>query len=217
MASISVILCVRNGEAYLRDALDSVAAQAVNDLETIVIDDGSEDRSADIAREHAIRPRVIGRPASGVPTSLNAALAVASKEFVAFLDADDVWPRTRLVDMLRIFESNPGVEIVYGQIVNTNERLEPRQAPFATRQLTCCLVRRGVFAKVGGFRTDVRHGSNVDWTVRAAAMKIPMAELDSLVLLRRVHTENLGVRDASRGRQDLLRIVRDHRARSKDA
>jgi glycosyltransferase involved in cell wall biosynthesis len=217
MAGVSVILCVKNGEAYLRDALDSVAAQNVSDLETIVVDDGSEDRSAEIAKNHVVRARVVSRPASGQPASLNAGLQLAAKEFIAFLDADDVWPRTRLSDMLRVFENNPSLEIVYGQIVNTNETLEPTQAPFATRQPTCCLVRRRVFAKVGGFRTDVRHASAVDWVARAAAMDVPMAQLESLVLLRRIHTENTGVRDVSRGRQDLLRVVREHHARWKDA
>jgi glycosyltransferase involved in cell wall biosynthesis len=214
---VSVILCVRNGEAYLRDALDSVAAQAVSDVETIVVDDGSQDRSAEIAKNHVVRARVVSRPASGQPVSLNAGLELAGKEFVAFLDADDVWPHSRLGDMLRLFANNPGVEIVYGQIVNTNEKLEPTQAPFATRQPTCCLVRRRVFLRVGSFRTDVRYGSAVDWVTRAAAMNVPMAQLESVVLLRRIHTKNAGVRDTSRVRQDLLRVVREHHSRSKDA
>lgn len=217
MAGVSVIVCVRNGEAYLRDALDSVAAQTVDELETIVVDDGSQDRTAEIARNHAVRPQVVSRPPSGHPASLNAALEVAAKDFIAILDADDVWPPTRLRDMLRVFESDPGAEIVYGQIVNTSEALAPRQAPFATRQLTCSLVRRRAFAKVGRFRTDVMHASNVDWVVRAAAMGIPAAQLDAVVLLRRIHADNMGVREASRSRQDLLRVVREHRARSKDA
>src|SRR5262249_32461589 len=89
---VSVIICVRNGEAYLRDALDSVAAQDMANLESIVIDDGSEDGSAAIAQSHAVRPRVISRPPSGYPASLNAGVEAASKDFVAFLDSDDVWP-----------------------------------------------------------------------------------------------------------------------------
>ncbi|MEZ5830189.1 MAG: glycosyltransferase family A protein [Dongiaceae bacterium] len=217
MANVSVIICVRNGEAYLREALDSIYAQNLSDLETIVIDDGSEDRTAEIARSHAIRAQVITRPASGHPASLNAGLDVASRDFIAFLDADDVWPSTRLRDMVGVFESDPGIEIVCGQIVNTNELLEPKQPPFTTRQLTCSLVRRHVFAKVGRFRTDVTHASSVDWTVRAAVMGIPMKQLDSVVLLRRIHADNMGVRDVSRGRQDLLRVVREHRARTRNA
>ena len=217
MAGVSVIVCVRNGEAYLRAALDSIAAQKVGDLETVVVDDGSEDRTAEIARTHGIRPRVINRPPSGLPASLNIGLEAVGKDFVAFLDADDAWPRTRLSEMLGAFESNPGVQIVYGQMVNTNASLEPKHAPFATRQLSCSLLRRAVFARVGGFRTDVTHASNVDWMSRAAAMGIPMARLDSIVLLRRIHTDNMGVRDVARGRRDLLRVVREHHARTRNA
>jgi glycosyltransferase involved in cell wall biosynthesis len=217
MIGVSVIVCVRNGEAYLRDALDSIAAQNVSRLEAIVVNDGSQDRTAEIARAHAIRPRVIDRPPSGLPISLNAGLEAASLDFVAFLDADDVWPRTRLWDMLRAFESRPSADIVYGQMVNTNASLEPKHAPFATRQLSCSLLRREVFARVGGFRVDVAHASNVDWMSRAAAMGIPMVRLDSVVLLRRIHTDNMGVRDVARGRQDLLRVVREHHARTRNA
>lgn len=216
MGIVSVIVCVRNGEAYLGEALDSIAAQMVPDVETIVIDDGSEDKSAEIAAGHAVRARVVSRPPTGHPASLNAGVELAGGDFLAFLDADDVWPGNRLQEMLRVFAGDPAVEIVYGQMVNVNERLEPQQPPFATRQLTCCLVRRQVFGKVGGFRVDVKHAANVDWTARAAGMSIRMAQLDLPVLLRRVHGTNMGVRDKTRGRQDLLRVVREHRERSRN-
>jgi glycosyltransferase involved in cell wall biosynthesis len=217
MAGVSVIVCVRNGEAYLREALDSIASQNVSGMETIVVNDGSQDRTAEIARTHAIRPRVIDRPPSGLPVSLNAGLEAASQDLVAFLDADDVWPPTRLRDMLLAFESNPDAGIVYGQMMNTNASLEPKRAPFATRQLNCSLLRREVFARVGGFRVDVTHASNVDWISRAAALGIQMVRLESVVLLRRIHGDNMGVRDVVRGRQDLLRVVREHHARTRNA
>lgn len=217
MAGVSVIICVRDGEAYLRDALDSVAAQDVADLETIVIDDGSVDRSAAIARANRVGARVVSRPASGQPASLNAGLELAGKDFIALLDSDDVWPQGRLANMLRMFDSDPDNEMVYGQMVNTNDALEPIQAPLATRLLPCSLVRRAVFARVGRFRTDVQHATSVDWMIRAATMKIRMAPLESVVLLRRVHSSNFSVRDVSCARQDLLRIVREHRERSKNA
>jgi glycosyltransferase involved in cell wall biosynthesis len=215
MAGVSVIICVRDGEAYLRDALDSVAAQDAADLETIVIDDGSADRSAEIARAHRVGARVVSRQASGQPAALNAGLELAGKDFIALLDSDDVWPQGRLANMLRMFDSDPGNEMVYGQMVNTNDALEPIQAPLATRLLPCSLVRRAVFARVGRFRTDVQHATSVDWMIRAATMKIRMAPLESVVLLRRVHASNFSVRDGAR--RDLLRIVREHRERSKNA
>jgi len=217
MRSVSVIICVRDGEAYLRDALDSVAAQDAGDLETIVIDDGSVDRSAEIARDHRVGARVISRRPSGQPASLNAGLELASKDFVALLDSDDVWPKDRLANMFRMFDSDPSAEMVYGQMVNTNDALEPKQAPLTTRLLPCSLVRRAVFARVGRFRTDVQHATSIDWMSRAATMKIRMVPIESVVLLRRVHSNNFSVRDVSCGRQDLLRIVREHRERSKDA
>lgn len=214
VTGISVVVPVRNGESFLGEALDSIAAQDVDGLETIVIDDGSTDRTSEIANGHSLRPHVINRQHSGLPASMNAGVEAASKDFIAFLDADDVWPPHRLREMRQVFEVDPRIELVSGQLVNTDATLKPIRAPMAARILTCCLWRRQLFNKVGAFRTDINHASNVDWLVRAKEMGIPMAQLDLVVLLRRIHSDNMGVRDTARGRLDLLRVVRDHRLRS---
>ena len=97
---ISVILCVRDGEKYLREALDSVANQGVSDLQVIVVDDGSTDDSAKIAGSHCIRPQILSQPALGLGAALNCGMQVARGRFLAFIDCDDVWPRGRLGAML---------------------------------------------------------------------------------------------------------------------
>ncbi|HEX5852076.1 MAG TPA: glycosyltransferase, partial [Solirubrobacteraceae bacterium] len=86
--SVSVIVPVYMGERFLADALDSVAAQTYAPLETIVVDDGSPDRSAEIA---AGRPgvRLIRQKNQGVAAARNAGLAAARGELLAFLDQDD--------------------------------------------------------------------------------------------------------------------------------
>jgi glycosyltransferase involved in cell wall biosynthesis len=106
---VSVIVPAFNAAAYLGTALDSLRAQTVRDLEIIVIDDGSSDETAAIARRHASQdPRVrvlsnekpSGRPAS----ARNAGLRVARGKYIALLDADDTSIPTRLEKEVRAME-----------------------------------------------------------------------------------------------------------------
>jgi CDP-glycerol glycerophosphotransferase len=93
---VSVIVPVYNTEAYLRACLDSVAAQTVEDLEVIVVDDGSTDGSAAIASEFAARDprfRLVTQPNGGLGNARNNGADVATGEFLAFVDSDDVLPR----------------------------------------------------------------------------------------------------------------------------
>jgi CDP-glycerol glycerophosphotransferase len=90
---LSVVIPIHNVEAYLEGCLESVAGQPVEDLEVIMVDDGSEDRSAAIAEEFAARDsrfRLIRQPNGGLGSTRNTGLDQATGEFLAFVDSDDV-------------------------------------------------------------------------------------------------------------------------------
>ena len=92
MPEISVIIPVYNVEKYLRECLDSVAAQTLRDLEILCIDDGSTDRSGQILDEYATRDErfvIVHQPNAGQSAARNRGLDLATGEFVAFLDSDD--------------------------------------------------------------------------------------------------------------------------------
>jgi glycosyltransferase involved in cell wall biosynthesis len=106
---VSVVVPAFNAAAYLGAALDSLRAQTVRELEIIVIDDGSSDDTAAVARRHASEdPRVCvisretpsGRPAS----ARNAGLRVARGKYIALLDADDTCVPTRIEKQVRAME-----------------------------------------------------------------------------------------------------------------
>ncbi|CAA9325177.1 MAG: hypothetical protein AVDCRST_MAG61-2526 [uncultured Friedmanniella sp.] len=120
MVTVSVIVPFRNAEAYLGAAIRSVQDQTCADWELLLIDDGSTDNSRAIAEEAAAldaRLRVIARPA-GAPGNAAAArnlgIERAHGEFVAFLDADDLYERNNLQSRLQGFEGRPEVTMVYG-------------------------------------------------------------------------------------------------------
>ena len=120
MVTVSVIVPFRNAQAYLGAAIASVQDQTCADWELLLIDDGSTDDSRVIA-EHAVRLdsrlRLLTRP-TGVPGNAAAArnlgIEEARGEFVAFLDADDVYERNNLQSRLQGFEGRSDVAMVYG-------------------------------------------------------------------------------------------------------
>ena len=91
---VTVIIPVYNGAEFLGAAIESAQTQTYRNLEIILVDDGSTDRSLQIAKEYAAnddRVRVLTQPNSGVAKARNKAIAAAKGEFIAPLDADDLW------------------------------------------------------------------------------------------------------------------------------
>lgn len=91
---ISVIIPVYNAEKYLRECLDSVCGQTLQDIEIICVDDGSVDGSAGILGEYAAedsRISVISQSNAGAGAARNRGMEAASGEYLAFIDADDFW------------------------------------------------------------------------------------------------------------------------------
>ena len=92
MAAVTVILPVYNTAEYLRQCMDSIVTQTLEDLEIICVDDGSTDRSAEILLEYAQRDKrvsVIGQTNRGAGAARNTGLARATGEYLIFLDSDD--------------------------------------------------------------------------------------------------------------------------------
>jgi glycosyltransferase involved in cell wall biosynthesis len=92
----TVIVPSYNGERHLRHTLDSLAAQSLAPSAIIVVDDGSQDATTDIAEAHPVVTRVVRQTHSGVAVARNRGLAVARTPWVAFVDQDDLWHRSRL-------------------------------------------------------------------------------------------------------------------------
>jgi glycosyltransferase involved in cell wall biosynthesis len=110
----SVIIASYNYGHLIGEAIRSVQEQTVDDLEILVVDDGSTDDTQDVlAAIDDPRLRVQRIDNSGVSVARNTALEIARGEFIAFLDADDRWLPTKLERQLALFESEPEVGLVF--------------------------------------------------------------------------------------------------------
>ncbi len=119
---VSVVTIFLNAEAYLEEAIDSVLEQSHRRWELLLVDDGSDDRSSEIARGRAARdPNRIrylhhpGHENRGMSASRNLGILEAAGAYVAFLDADDVWLPSKLERQLAILASQPDAAMVYGK------------------------------------------------------------------------------------------------------
>ncbi len=118
---LSAIMIVRNGENYIEEAVNSVASQTIENLELIIIDDGSTDRTPALISRFADSDRRIrvfthpGRQNRGMSASRNLGLDRARGEFIAFLDADDVWLPSKSADQIGILTADSALGMVYGQ------------------------------------------------------------------------------------------------------
>lgn len=120
-AAVSVIVIFLNAEKYLRDAVESVFAQTFSEWELFLVDDGSTDASTAYAcryaEGHPARVRYLehrGHANRGMSASRNLGIRAARSQYVAFLDADDVWRPEKLARQVAILEADPAAVMVQG-------------------------------------------------------------------------------------------------------
>lgn len=136
--AVSVIVPVCNAESYLRECLDSALRQTLRNIEVICVDDGSTDGSLRILRDYARRDdrlRVIVQENAGGSCARNRALDCARGEFVAFLDADDLYPSRETLEQLYASAKRARVNVVGGALerfsaVRPGEITRPNVFPF---------------------------------------------------------------------------------------
>ena len=111
---VSTIIPVYNGAATVARAIDSALAQDFEGQEIILVNDGSTDNTADVLAKYAHKVRVINKPNGGAASARNAGIAVARGEYVAFLDADDIWLQSHVMALVDVLAREPQAVLAYG-------------------------------------------------------------------------------------------------------
>jgi glycosyltransferase involved in cell wall biosynthesis len=118
MSKVDVIIPAYNAAKYLPTAIESVMAQTFEDWTIVLVDDGSTDNTAEVVapyiKQLGPKLRYVKQANAGLPAARNAAIRNSSSEFLALLDADDIWLSCRLVESLKAFENRPQVGLAYG-------------------------------------------------------------------------------------------------------
>lgn len=211
--SVSVVLPVRDGERFLRDAIESVLTQTLSDLELIVVDDGSEDGTSRVLAGVADpRLRLLSRSREGLVPALRAGIAEARADYVARMDADDVSEPERLRRQIEVLERRPRVGMVatwtividgHGRELR-REVLPAEHVDLARRLLLrnpfqhgSVLLRRDALAAAGGYRAD--YGANEDYDLwRRLARSWELACVPDTLYRYRVHSRAVTHTDPKR-------------------
>ena len=202
-ATVSVVIPAYNAATFLGEAIESVFAQDGPARDVIVVDDGSTDATGAVAASFA-EVRVITQANGGIAAARNTGLREASAPFVAFLDADDIWPAGRLAALHAALTG--GVDAVFGQAVQFGEGRE-ETAPQPALLAGTMLIRREAVARIGDFDEAVKMGEFVDWWARAEEAGVRWRQIPDVVLRRRIHGTNTGIVQAA-NRVDYARVLR---------
>lgn len=196
---VSAIIAVYNGAGRLSAAIDSVLAQGHAAAETIVVDDGSTDTTADVIARFGDRVRAFRQAHAGLSAAHNLAMAHAIGDAIAFLDHDDLWPPHRLAAMVGMLRSDETIDIVAGRVEVVFDgdvdavaarpaRYMPAFRPWSVQSL---LIRRRVFDRIGVFNTELTHGMDIDWYMRAREHGVRYAMVPETALIFRMHEGNM--------------------------
>lgn len=215
--TVSVIIPVYNEERFLPAAISSVLNQTYRYIQVIVINDGSTDRSAEIAREY---PHVdlIQQDHKGVAAARNKGLETAIGDYLSFLDADDEWDKYKLEKQIEYLQQNPSKDSVICRFRNYFEK-EAAPPAWVNKEhfttdiyqdmpsLCTLLIRKKAFDRVGLFSEHLTTGSDIDWFARAKDTDVIMDLIPETLVYRRLHDRNLSYKVRT-DQSDLLKIFK---------
>jgi glycosyltransferase involved in cell wall biosynthesis len=213
---VSVIIPAYNCERYLAEAISSVLAQTYRPIEILVVDDGSTDGTADVAHRFENTVEYHRQPHRGPGAARNAGIDLSQGDYIAFLDADDLWEEDKLTLQMASFDESPALDVVFGHVEHFySPELEADAAlqmhspsdPLPGYYASAMLVKRDVFQRVGPFDENLRVGEFVDWYSRAMDADLVSLMLQDILVRRRIHGGNLTIRERG-SHTDYLRVVK---------
>jgi len=224
--TVTVIIPSYNREKYIRATIDSVLSQTYRNLEIVVVDDGSIDRSMEILNSYKDPIRILeheGRANRGQSASINLAMGCTSGEYVAILDSDDVWTIDKIKKQVEWLEKHPEIGIVYGNghAIDESGKLlyklippDHKEENDPSRMLLEChfnipsnaLVRRSAFERAGPFDETLRSSQDHDMAIRLLEVT-KAAFLDEPVWYYRQHLDTQSKKHTKRRWENGFKIL----------
>jgi len=215
---ISVIIPVYNAEKYITQALDSVFNQTIKNIEVICINDGSKDSSLEILKTYGAKIRLLDNGQNyGIGETRNRGIAVAKGDFLAFMDADDIWEPEKLKTQILQFQKNKDLDISFSYMkcfISPELSAEAKRLRYCPPDPTTgylsgtAVIKSTSFEKVGMFNPKWKVGEFIDWFAKAKEMGLSYDITPGVFLLRRIHETNTGVAERS-SRSDFVKIMKE--------
>ena len=230
MATVNIIIPAFNAARFLPFSLESVVSQTLDDWQILLMDDGSTDNTAEVVAPFLDRLgskiRYIKQENRGLPAARNTAIRASTAEFLALLDADDVWLPCRLSESLKILVERPQVGLVYGLITGIDQENRPGitwggnlsdadghiapQIYMRKVELPCPTItfRRKCVDEVGFFDETMRATEDRDLWLRIA-LRYEVGFVPKVLAYYRLSPNSMST-DPQRMLQEQLKFIRKH-------
>jgi len=223
--TVSVVIAAYNCAGYLPDAVESVRSQTYEDYEVIIVDDGSTDETWRAIEELAAswpRIRPLRAEHAGTPANKNRGMFAARGEWIALLDADDIWLPEKLQRCMDFLAEHPDLSIVYTPMavarLDTGEVIKGHSKKCHAGRLTekifhsifvhdpAVVFHRRVLDECGGMDEEMLVGSGHEFWLRVS-LKFEFGLIDEPLARRRWSQSSLTRSNRSRGRRLKARML----------
>ncbi|MBI2685135.1 MAG: glycosyltransferase [Acidobacteria bacterium] len=222
---VTIITPCLNMESFIRKTIESVLSQDYPNIEYILVDGGSTDRTAEVICEFVAqypdRMRLIVEPDGGVAEALEKGLAAAKGKVFAYINADDTYFPGAVRTAVHWLQENPDNAGVYGNaywIDNDGKRIDSYPTePFHKETLVkscyicqpACFLRADVLRSVGGFDTEYQVAFDYELWLRLAQTH-ELLKIEALLANSRMHRSNKTLRQRTVGFEEACRALRKY-------
>lgn len=207
--TISVVIPAYNYAHFVGQTLDSVLAQTLSPHEIIVVDDGSTDDTPKVLSSYGERLKVLRKPNGGLPAARNSGVEISTGDYLAFVDADDLWLPQKLEKQIALFAPNPAIALVHCGVQDIDKNGQPLrdhldgmsgnvadEMLFFQRAVilgggSATIVTRRAYDEVGGFDVGLT-GHSEDWDFYfRIARRHEVGFVPEVLVQYRLHSSNM--------------------------
>lgn len=210
---ISIITPAYNAENYIEDTIKSIRKQNYDNIEIIIIDDGSTDATAAVCK--TLDVTLIQQENLGISAARNTGLKVATGELMAFLDADDLWFENTLKTQLELLQKTEDASFALGLSVAVSKNLTPLTEAHFILSLGAALIKKEVFEKIGTFDENLDFGEDIDLFLRIMEAEFNCTVNTTPFLKFRRH-ENNTTNNREKTNQFFLKAIRQSLKRRRE-
>lgn len=223
MMKVSVITVVYNNETFIANAIESVLSQSYSNIEYIIIDGGSADKTLEIINGYKNRiHKVVSEKDSGIYDAMNKGIALATGDVVGILNSDDIYYSDKVIEEIAAaFQNNPNADAVYGNLVyceqaNINKVVRrwitrPHYKTFfddgEIPPHPGLFVKKSVYNAVGGYNLSYKIAADYEFMIRAfRAARFKIIFINKfLVRMRLGGASNKSIRNIIQGNKEIIR------------
>lgn len=216
---VSIVLSTHNGARYIRQSVESCLAQSHRNIELVIVDDASTDKTPEIIREFTDdRMKCLTQPESvGLANALNIGFSAASGDYLTWTSDDNYYSPDAIEKMLSVLQQNEDTDFVYanyhmidkdGTVLRAGTTKDPAELDIDNCVGACFLYRRKVYQEVGTFNPDAFLAEDYEYWLRVRR-KFRMKRMTEFLYYYRVHDASLTTQHTEKKVQEQVARVRE--------